>query len=206
MRRRLKLSKYRQNLVVSHVDLVRMLARYFVQNRQHWQRGVLIDDLEGEGFLALSKAARTYDKKRLPYPRAYFARAILNGMLKWIKRTTRQPGITKVSLQEAADLVPEFDQVDHLRLAIEQLPEEDRELATDRFVRGQTLRAIAAGHQIPLRIASLRSARLAKVVSESLDIRLSPREPAATRHADRSSPSRSSGSKACGHPPSRGRG
>jgi len=180
-----------------------MLARYFVQSRQHWQKTVLIEDLEGEGFLALAKAARTYDKTRLPYPKAYFARAILNGMLKYIKKATRQPGIEKISLQEAADLVPEFDQIDHLRLAIEDLSAEDRELATDRFVRGQTLRTIAEGHQIPIRIASLRAARLAKIVSQSLDIRLSPHAPDSRHLRSGSNRKNPSAEQASSRPPLR---
>lgn len=172
--KRLRLSKYRQGLVTSHQDLVQVLAKYFLQNRPHWQRSVYIADLEGEGYLALCKAARTYDKTRLPYPKAYFARAILNSMLKHIKRATRQPGMTKISLQEAADLAPEFDHIDHLRLAIDELTADDRAVATDRFVRGSTLRTLAEDHQIPLRVASLRASRLAKQLAESLDIRLQP--------------------------------
>ena len=75
-----------------------MLAKFFLQNRPIWQRGVLRDDLEGEGMLALAKASRTYDPKRLPYPKAYFARAILNSMLKYIKKATRQPRENRVTL------------------------------------------------------------------------------------------------------------
>lgn len=176
MTKRLKLSKYRQGLVTEYQPLVQILGKYFLQNRPHWQRSVYLADLEGEGYLALCKAARTYDKSRLPYPKAYFARAILNSMLKHIKRATRQPGLTKISLQEAADMLPEFDHLDHLRLAIDDLPEEDQDIATDRFVEGSTLRTLAEDHQIPLRVASLRAQRLAKTLAEQLDIRLSPRD------------------------------
>lgn len=182
MTKRLRLSKYRQGLVTEYQPLVQILGKYFLQNRPHWQRSVYLADLEGEGYLALCKAARTYDKSRLPYPKAYFARAILNSMLKHIKRATRQPGLTKISLQEAADMLPEFDHLDHLRLAIDDLPEEDQDIATDRFVEGSTLRTLAEDHQIPLRVASLRAQRLAKTLAEQLDIRLSPRD---TRHGHR---------------------
>lgn len=203
MRKRLKLSKYRQGLVADHVPLVQILAKYFVQHRQHWQRAALSDDLEGEGFLALCKAARTYDKTRLPYPKAYFARAILNGMLKWIKKATRQPGTNKISLAEAADLKPEFDQLDHLRLAIEALPYADQEIAIDRFMGGKTLRSISEIHEIPLRVASLRSARLAKTVAASLDIRLVPRDTGRTHPGQSSTRACPPGSRASSDQPSR---
>jgi DNA-directed RNA polymerase specialized sigma24 family protein len=152
-----------------------MLARFFVQTRPGWQKAVLIPDLEGEGFLALCKAARTYDKSRLPYPKAYFARACLNAMLKSIKRMTRQPGVTKISLQEANDLLPVFDHPDYLRMALDDLPGEERELGVDRFQHGQTLRTIAEGHQMSLRLASVRTRALATRLAGALDIRLSPR-------------------------------
>lgn len=184
---RSRLSKTKQKLVIEYLNLVHVLARYFVQNRPVWQRGVYVDDLEGEGFLALTKAARTYDPKRLPYPKAYFARAILNGMLKFIKKATRTPRENRVSLQEAAEQMPEYDELDHLRLAIESLPGEDQELAVDRFINGQTLRTLAEGHQIPIRMASMRAARCAKNLSASLDIRLSPRDTTGTRRSGGSS-------------------
>lgn len=181
MTKRLRLSAKKQTLVTDHLQLVKILARYFVQNRAHWQRGVLVDDLEGEGYLALTKAARTYDPKKLPYPKAYFARAILNGMLKYIKRATRQPGLAKVSLSEAADLMPIFDNPDYLGLAIRDLPDEDQDLAVDRFQNGHTLRTIADGHQISLRLASVRSRLLAKCLAQSLGIQLQQRAPATAR-------------------------
>ncbi len=183
--RKLRLSKARQTLVLNHCELVRVLARYFLQNRPHWQRSLYVCDLEGEGYLALTKAARTYDKTRLPYPKAYFARAILNGMLKHIKRATRTPALEKISLQQAADMLPDCDELDHLRLAIDDLPEEDRQLAEDRFVGGSTLRTLARDHQIPLRVASLRAARLAKQLAASLEIHLGPHD-RATKHRPRS--------------------
>lgn len=177
--KRLKLSKAKQRLVTEYLQLVKILARYFVQNRPLWQRGVYVDDLEGEGYLALSKAARTYDPKRLPYPKAYFARAILNGMLKWIRKNTRTPRENRVTLAEAAEALPEYDELDHLRLAIESLPAEDQELAVDRFVNGQTLRSLAENHDLPIRLASTRASGLAKNLAIALDIRLSPRATAA---------------------------
>lgn len=158
------------------MPLAKVLARYFVQNRPSWQRSIYVDDLESEGLLALTKAARTYDPKKLPYPKAYFARAMMNGMYKWIRRATRQPAENKVSLEVAADLRPEYDELDHLRLAIESLPDEDQELAWDRFQQGATLRTLAETHQLPLRIASLRSQRISKHLARSLDIRLQPRD------------------------------
>lgn len=176
MRKRSKLSKTRQNLAAEYFPLAKILARYFVQSRPAWQRGLFVDDLEAEGLLALTKAARTYDKTKLPYPKAYFARAMLNGMLKWIKKETRQPAENKLTLEEAADLKPQYDELDHVRLAIEELDDEDQELAWDRFMRGSTLRKLAEDHQIPLRIASLRSQKLSKQIAGSLDIRLQPRD------------------------------
>ena len=92
MSKRSRLSKRQQLLVTEHTELVTVIARAFVQNRPGWQRASLVPELEGDGFLALCKAAKTYDPKRLPYPRAYFARAILNAMLKSIRKLTRSPG------------------------------------------------------------------------------------------------------------------
>lgn len=194
MMKRSKLSKYRQGLVVEYHGLVTILSRYFLQNRPAWQRSVLIGDLEGEGYLALCKAARTYDKTKLPYPKAYFARAILNAMLKSIKRVTRTPGENKISLQEAAELAPDFDHLDHLRLAIESLPIEDQQIAMDRFMCGATLRTLSAVHDVPLRVASLSAARLQRQLAQSLDIRLTPREPAARHPKESSSRERPSSS------------
>jgi RNA polymerase sigma factor (sigma-70 family) len=174
MQKRSKLSKHRQELAAEYVDLARMLARFFVQSRPAWQKSVLIPDLEGEGFLALSRAARTYDKRKLPYPKAYFARAIMNGMYKWIKKQARQPADWKISLQEAEDLLPILESPDYLNLAIDDLPGDERDLARDRFQGGHTLRTIAENHQISLRSASVRSRQLARNLASALDIRLSP--------------------------------
>ena len=172
MTKRLKLSAKRQRLVVEYMPLAEMLAKYFLQNRPHWQRGVLVADLQSEGYLAICKAARTYDPKRLPYPKAYFARACLNAMYKQIKKINRQPGDIRITLEEAADLLPEFDHVDHIRLAIADLPEWEQELATDRFIHGKTLRALAESHEISLRAAARRSTALAKVLAAALGIQL----------------------------------
>lgn len=172
MTKRLKLSAKRQRLVVEYMPLAAILAKYFLQNRPGWQRSVLVEDLQSEGYLALVKAARTYDPKRLPYPKAYFARAVLNAMYKAIKKLARQPGEIRITLEEAADLLPEFDHVDHIRLAIADLPEWEQELATDRFINGKTLRALAESHEISLRAASRRATALAKVLAGSLGIQL----------------------------------
>jgi hypothetical protein len=176
MRKRFKLSKRQQKLATDWLPLVKMLARFFVQNRPHWQRSVYVEDLEGEGYLALTKAARTYDPKRLPYPKAYFARAIMNSMYKSIKKVTRTPREWKVSLEEAAELLPVIEDPDYLGLAIADLGE-DAPLASDRFESGHTLRQIAGEHQISLRLASVRSREIAKRLATALDIRLQPREP-----------------------------
>lgn len=175
MQVRSRLSKKRQAWVVEYMPLATMLARFFVQARPSWQKSALIPDLEGEGFLALSRAARTYDPTRLKYPKAYFARAIMNGMYKYIRKATRSPGDWKISLAEAEDLLPLMEHPDHLRLAIEDLPDDERQMAEDRFQEGQTLRTIAEGHQISLRSASVRARALARRLAESLDIQLQPR-------------------------------
>jgi len=174
MRKRSRLSKHRQELAAEYMYLAKMLARYFVQTRPKWQRAVLIPDLEGEGMLALAKAARTYDKSKLPYPKAYFARAILNAMYKWIKRTTKRPGEYEVSMRVAESLVPIMESPDFLELAIQDLGEDDQAIARDRFQEGQTLRAISATHSLSLRTASVRSRALARTLAEVLDIRLQP--------------------------------
>ena len=198
MPKRLRLSKKRQALAAEYVPLAQMLAKFFVQNRPHWQKRVYVEDLEGEGYLALTKAARTYDPKRLPYPKAYFARAILNSMYKYIKRATRTPAEWKISLQEAADLLPVIESPDYLALAISDLGE-DQELATDRFQNGHTLRTIAADHALSLRAASVRSRALAKTLAEALDIQLPLREPSAShRWRDTNPRNSSSESRASG--------
>lgn len=171
MKKKSKLSKRQQDLTVEWMHLVRRLAVYFVQFRPGWQKWLYVDDLEGEGYLALVKAARTYDPARLPYPKAYFARAILNAMLKHIKRTTRCPGV-RTSLSEAEQQAPEMEEADELRMAVMDLPECDRPIAIDRFLIGCTIQAIAARHNLTVRMASLRSRRLAKILADELGIRL----------------------------------
>lgn len=190
---RKRLTKKQQSLSTEYIPLVSMLAKFFLQNRPIWQRGVLRDDLEGEGLLALAKASRTYDPKRLPYPKAYFARAILNSMLKYIKKATRQPRENRVSLAEAESMCHAKDELDHLRMAIDSLPLDERRLATDRFSVGLTLRALAVQHQIPIRVASRKSQALARRLAQSLDIQLCARVVASDNPPCGRSPSSSSG-------------
>jgi len=173
MKQRSRLSKHRQDLVTEYVPLARMLARFFVKSRPGWQKSAMLPDLEAEGFLALTKAARTYDKSKLPYPKAYFARACMNAMCKAVKKSHRQPGETKISLEEAGEIVHVLESPDYLGMAINDLGEHG-ELAKDRFQKGHTLRTIAADHGISLRLASVRSRALAKILAQSLDIRLPP--------------------------------
>lgn len=205
MRKRYKLSKTRQQLAVEYMPLATMLAKFFVQSRPSWQRGVLVPELESEGFLALTKAARTYDSAKLPYPKAYFARACMNAMYKWIKRATRQPAEWKMSLAEAEHLLPVMEHPDYLRLAIDDLPEDERSLAEDRFEGSQTLRKIAEGHQISLRVASVRSRELARKLAAALDIRCQPRGPDSEHRLRGSTASRPSGKPASGSPGKRRR-
>lgn len=204
MTRKSKLSKTKQRLVTEYYPLVSILSRYFLQQRPGWQRALYQPDLEGDGYLALCKAARTYDRARLPYPKAYFARAILNAMLKSIRRMTRQPRENKVSLAEAADKLPQWDEVDHLRMAIEELPDEDRKMAAERFLEGSTLRTLAEENDIPVRIASLAARRLQRELSRSLDIRLQPHARDAT-HPKRGSslPPKTSPTRASSRHPGR---
>lgn len=169
MKRKSKLSKRQQSLVTEWMHVVQVAARHFVQCRPSWQKSVFVEDLEGEGYLALVKAARTYDPKRLPYPKAYFVRAALNAMLKHIKRVTRSPG-ERVAIEEAEELSPGHDHLDHLRMAIEALPEADREMAIQRFVNGSTIKELAAEGGLTMRLASLRARRLAKILAGSLGI------------------------------------
>lgn len=174
MAKQKKLTKRQRALTEEYYGLVPLLGGYFLQHRPPWQRGNLRGDLEGEGFLALVKAARTYDPSRLPYPKAYFARAILNAMLKWIKRNQRTPRENRVPLSMAEDMVVYSQEIDHLRLAIEALPEEEWEFATQRFTEGMTLRALAAEHQIAVKAASSRAHSLASALAAALGIRLPP--------------------------------
>ena len=195
MKKRSRLSKHRQTLAAEYLPLASMLAKFFVKARPGWQKAALLPDLEAEGFLALVKAARTYDKAKLPYPRAYFARACMNAMYKWIRRQNRQPADWKISLEEAGELLPVLESPDYLQMAIDDLGPE-AELATDRFQRGHTLRTIAADHQISLRLASVRSRALAARLAESLGIRLSPRGPSDERPLRGSSRNSSSSASA----------
>lgn len=172
MNKKSKLSNARQKLAIEYMPLVRVLARYFCSCRPAWQRENMLPDLEGEGYLALSKAAITYDKKRLPYPKAYFARAVLNAMLKHVKRSTRTPG-EQVTIAEAELDKPHHDELEHLRLAIEDLDPADREFAISRFLQSKTLRTLAEETDCPVRLVSLRNRRLVTALSHALGIRLS---------------------------------
>ncbi len=154
------------------MQLVPMLAGYFLQHRPAWQRRNLRGDLEGEGFLALCKAARTYRKERLPYPKAYFARAILNAMYKWIKRGCREPDGERVPMEIAEERTGKEDELDHLRMAIEMLAPEHQLFASDRFEEGMTLRSLAEEHGIALKRSSQRAHNLAHELAALLDIRL----------------------------------
>lgn len=205
MKKNSRLSKRRHGLVVEYMPLASMLARFFAQNRPAWQRAALMADLEAEGFLSLTRAARTYDRARLPYPKAYFARACLNGMYKAIKKLTRQPGVERITLEQAAELLPDFDQLDYLRLAISDLDQDEQSLATDRFASGLTLQALAARHQIPLREASRRASRLAKILGESLGIQLMPPGQVSTRQPGRNTRDFPASSAASAPPVSRTR-
>jgi DNA-directed RNA polymerase specialized sigma subunit len=167
--------------------MAKVLARFFVQQRAGWQRRLLTDDLEADGYLAIVKAARTYDPKRLPYPKAYFARAVLNAMCRSIKKLTRQPGFWKISLAEADQVVCMAEDPDFLRLAIEDLGD-DAPIAASRFIEGMTLRQIAAEHEVSLRVASVRARALARTLSERLGIQLRLPGPASADRPGRSSP------------------
>ncbi len=161
-----KLNRQRQNLAVEYMPLVSTLAGYFLQHRPAWQRQALRDDLEGEGYLALCKAARTYDPKRLPYAKAYLARAILNSMYKWIKRGNRSLDGERVPMDVAADRVGIEDDLDHLGQAIAMLSPESQLFASDRFEHG-----------LPLKRTSQRARRIALLLAKLLDIQLpAPRE------------------------------
>jgi DNA-directed RNA polymerase specialized sigma24 family protein len=164
-----KLSKSRQSLAIDYMPLVRMLARYFVAQRPAWQKAAMLPDLEGEGYLALSKAAQTYDKKKLPYPKAYFARAILNAMCKFMKKVTRTPG-EKITLAQAEAARPVEDELDHLRLAIDQLNPADQEFAYQRFVESLTLRKLCEVNDTAMRIVSMKNRRLVKEIAALLEI------------------------------------
>jgi len=177
MKPTLKLSKRRQQLATEYMPLVKVLAGYFLQHRPAWQRQVLRDDLEGEGYLALCKAARTYDQKRLPYPKAYFARAILNAMYKWIKRSSRTPDGERVPMDIAADSVGFSDEMDHLGQAIEMLSPENQTFASDRFEDGMTLRSLSEEHGMSIKRTSQKARSLAGQLAELLGIQLpAPRE------------------------------
>jgi len=172
MSNRSKLSKSRQTLALEWQGLVPILAGYFLAHRPAWQRASLRGDLEGEGYLALCKAARTYDPKRLPYPKAYFARAILNSMYKWIKRQGREPDGERLPVEAAEESRAYTDELDHLKMAIELLAEDDREFAADRFQESKTLRTLAGEYDISLKAASGKARELARQIAELLDIRL----------------------------------
>lgn len=182
MRAKPKLTKRRQELAMEYQELVPVLAGYFLQNRPSWQRGSLRDDLEGEGYLALCKAARTYDPKRLPYPKAYFARAVLNAMYKHIKRETRSPGGERVPMEMASEMIGADDEMDHLAQAIEMLSPEHQLFAEDRFQEGMTLRKLSEEHGIPLKRTSQRARHLAAQIARLLGIQLpSPKQDSSDR-------------------------
>lgn len=166
-----RLSKARQKLAIEYMPLVKVLARYFSASRPDWQRASMMPDLEGEGYLALAKAAVTYDKSRLPYPKAYFARAILNAMCKHVRKITRTPG-ERVDMDQAEAERYQTEELDHLRLAIADLDPADQEFAVMRFLQSKTLRALSEECDTPLRIVSLRNRRLVGELSRALGIHL----------------------------------
>lgn len=149
--------------------MVTVVARCFVQNRPAWQRSSLIPELEGEGYLALCRAARTYNPKLLPYPKAYFARAILNAMLKNIRRLTRTPG-ERVGLDVAEQEAAVYDQQDDLADAISGMDERDKAMAICRFIRKKRIADLAEEFQLNIRSASLASRRLARQIGRRLGI------------------------------------
>jgi len=169
-----RLTDSQRDLVTSHMDLVRNLTRYFLQHRQPWQRSVLSPDLEGEGYLSLCRAARTYDPNRLPYPRAYFIRAVLNGMYRWMKRSEKMPRDLIVSMQEAEILAPVLESPDYLKLCIEEMSDLDREIATDRFIGGMTFSGIAEKHSLSSKAASAIARDLAHRIAHALETHLPP--------------------------------
>jgi hypothetical protein len=171
MQRKSKLSKKQQALVAEWMPLARMLARYFVSRRAGWQRSLLVEDLEAEGYLAITRAARTYQRSRLPYPRAYFARACLNAMCRSIKKMLRQPGEWKIALAEAEQLTSLAEDPDWLRMAVDDMGEESK-ICEDRFINGMTLRQISEAHGVSLRAASVRSRALARTLATRLEIQL----------------------------------
>lgn len=171
MKKKSRLSKARQRLAIEYMPLVKMLARYFVSQRENWQRKNFLPELEGEGFLALSKAAVTYDKKKLPYPKAYFARAILNSMLKFMKKNTRLPG-PRMPLSTIEGVLPVYDEINHLKLAIESLDEEDQEFAVERFMKDKTLRSLSEDNELPMRIVVMKNRRLMKTLCQKLGIQI----------------------------------
>lgn len=164
-----KLTKKQQALVTEYTEMVTVVARYFVQNRPGWQKAALIPDLEGEGYLALCKAARTYDPKRLPYPKRYFGQAILNAMLKAIRKLTRTPG-DRVGMVVAEAETASTDQRDDLAEAISGMDERDKAMAVCRFVRKRRIVDLADEFSLNLRSASVASRRLAKQIARRLGI------------------------------------
>lgn len=191
-----KLSKARQKLAVEYMPLVRMLSRYFVAQRPGWQKSAMIPDLEGEGYLALSKASITYDKKKLPYPKAYFARAVLNAMCKFMRKATRTPG-ERVGMTEAENHLKVDDELDHLRLAIESLDESDQEFAVQRFIDSMTLRQLSEVNDSAMRIVTMKNRRLMKELAESLDIHLPLLGKDSGTRGGGNDPKNSFGSQAC---------
>ena len=163
-------TKKQQDLVIEYQFLVKLLAGFFLQNRPAWQREMYRDDLEGEGFLALTKASRTYDKARLPYPKAYFARAILNSMLKSINKTNKQKKCISVAAAMRDGKLNMSHEIDYLGFAIEDLLPEEKKIAISRFIELKTLRAIAKEHGLNLWEAFYRSQKLAKKLSDALGI------------------------------------
>jgi RNA polymerase sigma factor (sigma-70 family) len=164
-----RLTKKQQALVTEYQEMVLVIARYFVQNRPGWQRAALIPDLEGEGYLALCKAARTYNKDKLPYPKRYFAQAILNAMLKSIRKMTRSPG-ERVGMAMAEAETATTDERDDLSEAIAGMEERDKAMAVCRFVRKRRITDLADEFNLNVRSASLASRRIAKQLLERLGI------------------------------------
>lgn len=154
--------------------MVRTSVRYFLKCRPKWQRDSWQPELEGVSYLALCRAAKTYDPARLPYPKRYFALAILNAMLKAVKQLARTPG-EQVGLDVAQPEAREEDRLDHIGEAIAGLPARDRAMAKMRLLKKKRISDLAGRFKMDMRRASIAADRVARTVAGRLGIHVERR-------------------------------
>jgi DNA-directed RNA polymerase specialized sigma subunit len=148
--------------------LAPMIATAFSQHRPCDRA-----ELEAEGYLAMCKAAQRYEFGSGRHPKGYFALAIVNRIFDCFKKSSSDP----MSPDDLAAMMESYDEVDHLGMAIRELPSLlDQRIAHDRFACGATIPEVAATHRLSLYEARIRVRQLAKHLAALLGSHALPQD------------------------------